>query len=434
MNSISSKNKKINNKVISIVSIIIIFFSISQANLTLGEEAYFGNTPIILSQLLLISIIYNNRSKLCPEYRSVHMKTINTYLNWSYLLIIISAFNCHNYIEYRLLSIGAISVLLPILCWLFYNPVYTQQILSAWYKYAWIPFVLLFIYKVGFTQFYLQPILILILLFPLFEKKTIIPILLFGFLFATIDVEDQRAPFIKAFVAFCGGIGIYFRNIISQKVVRIVHIFCYLCSIFLFVYIFSDFFSIMIKGESAYDYVNANNDRDMIDKDTRSLLYVDVLNSAINNNYVIWGRTPGRGFDIEYSRKLFSYSDDDDFYRDERIKNEMVLSNIFTWEGIIGLILYSLIYFKASSLAIYKSRNKIIPYIGCFVAWRWSWGWVEDVNNFLITDIDLWVCIAICYSSYFRNLTDEEFKLWSRGLLSLKYRRIYSKSCSNIIK
>ena len=72
---------------------------------------------------------------------------------------------------------------------------------------------------------------------------------------------------------------------------------------------------------------------------------------------------------------------------------------------------------RGSYLALYKSRNKIVPMIGCFVAFRWSFGWIEDVNNFLIYDVDLWLLIAMCYSKRFRYLSDKQIEKWFNSLL-----------------
>ena len=119
--------------------------------------------------------------------------------------------------------------------------------------------------------------------------------------------------------------------------------------------------------------------------DTRSLIYLDVLDSAIKHHYVLQGRTPARGNDIEYSGILFKWAYDDSyiFNKDERHANEVVHLNTFTWTGLIGLILYSLIYFKATYLAVYKSRNVYISLLGCYVAFQWSYGWIENVQQLL---------------------------------------------------
>ena len=399
--------------------------AVCQANACLQTNRYLNLSFMFVVQLTAISMIYKYRTTLCPFYLNNDYKYINWYLRWTYILIVAGFVVAENYIEYKQLLIGAISLLVPILWWLFCRPPIAQYILRGWYKYAWIPFILLFLKPLGFNIFYLQPILILGCLFSLYKKRTSIIIVILILLMATDDIEESRAPFIKGMIAIFTGITIYFRHKLSNRIIRIGRVFCFLCSLGAFTFVLQDAYNFVLGRINANDAVENNQTREKISKDTRSLLYVDLVTSAIENNYIVWGHTPARGFEITYSGILFmnSYDDLKVFNKGERHKNEMVLSNVLTWEGLIGLVLFSLIYIRGTYLAVYSSRNKIIPILACFVAWRWSWGWIEDTNNFLITDIDLWVLMAICYSPYFREMSEKELTLLARGLLSAKYQR-----------
>ena len=122
------------------------------------------------------------------------------------------------------------------------------------------------------------------------------------------------------------------------------------------------------------------------------------------------------------------YDDESVFNKNERHKNEMVLTNIYTWLGLIGLFLYSMFYFRASYLAVYKSKNKYLPLLGCYMAFRWSFGWIEDVNNFYIQDVSLWIMIAICLSYKVRNMSNQDFVDWINSLVSNKRYLKYENS------
>ena len=100
----------------------------------------------------------------------------------------------------------------------------------------------------------------------------------------------------------------------------------------------------------------------------------------------------------------------------ERHSNEVCHPNIFTWLGLVGVILYSLIYLKSSYLAVYKSNNIYIKILGVFIAFRWAYGWVEDFNRFDIMNISLWMMIAMGFSEQFRDMTDRDFKIWIRSI------------------
>lgn len=92
--------------------------------------------------------------------------------------------------------------------------------------------------------------------------------------------------------------------------------------------------------------------------------------------------------------------------------NELCFPNMFTWLGLVGMILYCLVYLKAPYLAVYKSRNIFMKLIGVFIAFRFTYGWVEDFNSFSIMNIALWMIIAMGFSDSFRKMTNREFKYW----------------------
>lgn len=400
--------------------------AICQSNLVLAEdgESYFGALPAFLVQMSTIFLIYIKKKYLCPKFKDDTY--VNIFLYYTYLMTVLGVFYAENYIEYRQLFVGFISLHVPILLWLFYKPSVFEGVMSRWYYFSWIPFFILFFSKLGFVETYWDPILILLCLFPLFKKPYAIIILIIASLYIFRNIEEDRSPFIKGVVAFTVGLGVGLRNVISNKIIRVVHVLAYLSVVFLFIYIFADLFIVISGKADASEVVAANRTRDKAYKDTRSLLYIDVLYSSIEHNYFIWGHTPARGFEVQYSSGLF-LNENTFLNKDERHKNEMVMSNIYTWEGLIGLFFFSLIYFHGSCLAVYHSKNKIVPFIGCFIAWRWAWGWVQDVNNLLCTDIGLWALMAICYSSHFREMSDYEFRLWARSLLSNKSRRAFHK-------
>ena len=70
-----------------------------------------------------------------------------------------------------------------------------------------------------------------------------------------------------------------------------------------------------------------------------------------------------------------------------------------------------------------NSNNTYSKMIGIFVAFRWIYAWVEDINNFSLTTYFLWVIIGFCLSSKFRKLTNLEIKIWIQGIFEKKYRR-----------
>ena len=151
-----------------------------------------------------------------------------------------------------------------------------------------------------------------------------------------------------------------------------------------------------------YTSVNTSNSiekKESLTRDTRTFIYVEAIQSALNNNYVFFGREPARGYDSDaFGNHSF---EDLDKGRYERYDGEVSILNIFTWLGLVGVFFYFLIFFKAVTLALSHSKNNYIKIVGFYVLFRWCYAWVEDFNIFSIMNITLWVVVAMCYVCVF---------------------------------
>ena len=107
-----------------------------------------------------------------------------------------------------------------------------------------------------------------------------------------------------------------------------------------------------------------------------------------------------------------------DFLEGERPRCEISILNVFTYMGIIGVLLYMSIFIYSSYLAVFRSKNRFLPIIGLFIAFRWLYGWIEDFSLFNSNYMLLWIMIGICISPIFRNMNNYEFKDWLNSLLS----------------
>ena len=136
--------------------------------------------------------------------------------------------------------------------------------------------------------------------------------------------------------------------------------------------------------------------------------------SAIKNNYIIFGRTPARGNDSnsfgDYNKEKLKTG------KQERFGNEVSILNIFTWLGIIGVVLYFIIFLKASYFAINESNNFPIKIVGLNISFRWAFGFVEDFSNFDLSNIFLWLMIGMCFSKTFRQMSNSQMKNWVLGI------------------
>lgn len=353
---------------------------------------------------------------------SSHHKFIDVYIFWLLLSVIRGAYIAENYWEWKQLITGMFSLSLPLFVYAFDKPNVVSSVLKYWFKYA-IPlfFLFIFILSSGAYHFYLGPIFIVGCFIPIIPKKW--KFIIGGLLIIMLFIDlGARSQVIKSAVVLLIALGVCFKRFVSTKLLKFIHAFCYILPIILLYLGISGRFNIfqdLSSHEGKYvekKVVNGQVKQNDLAADTRTFIYVEVIESALKHNYVIWGRTPARGNDSAF----FGYYNAENLKtgKYERHANELCHLNVFTWLGLIGVVLYSLIYFISSYLAVYKSNNKYIKYLGCFIAFRWAYGWIEDFNSFDIMNTALWMMIAMGISVRFRSMSNEEFKLWINSIFN----------------
>jgi hypothetical protein len=316
------------------------------------------------------------------------------------------------------------------------NKEVVQSMLGFYYKFV-LPLFIIFFFLIhpGAFGFYLVPIYLLAIFFPVLIFRWKIIVLFLTILVITINT-DARSNVIKFSVPFLLLPIYYYRDFFTAKVLEKIRIFFVILPIFLFMLGAFGYFNIFKMD----DYINQDFEATRLDDsgqmintdmkaDTRTGLYEEVLKSATMHNYYLIGRTPGRGNDSE----IFSSYLQEITGKDERISNEVAILNVFTWTGIVGVILYFFIFFKASYLAVNRSKNIYSKMLGIFIAFRWSYAWVEDINNFSLTYFMLMILLGLCFSTSFRNMTDNGIYFWVRGIFDYRYR-IFDKARKNSIK
>lgn len=381
------------------------------------EWSGLGNTTIVwVIDFIFIYTLFQYKNQSKPS------KLINIYLIWLFIETIRGIFIAENYWEWKQLITGFLSLSIPLFIFPFQSCNNTQAVLSYWVKYA-IPLFVIFLFFLpnGSYHFYLGPVFLLGCFLPILPKKwkIIIGGLLVLMLLRNLDARSQV---IKAAISILVAGGIYFSKFIPNKFLKIVHTICYLSPIILLFLGISGTFNIfqdLSKNEGKYietKIVDGQVVESDLSTDTRTFIYEEVITSAINHNYVLWGRTPARGNDSAWFGSFSAEELKTGKY--ERHSNELCHTNVFTWLGLIGVILYSLIYLRSSYLAVYKSNNFYIKILGCFIAFRWAYGWIEDMNRFDIMNLSLWMIIAMGLSSQFRQMNDMEFKIWFKNIFT----------------
>lgn len=415
-------------KTIDILSVLIVLTTVTSVDqwskIPLGPIVVVGT--IFFASYICVYNIYKVNLKNDLKVLGKSRQIINLYLLWVFLSFVRGfLFQAEGYWDYKALFLNTAALLLPSLLYVFYKPNYTEKVLCLWMKYA-LPAFIIFIPIVDKAVYsrYLAPIMLLGCFIPTMKKKWRLIFILLLLLNIFVDFT-ARSQVIKAVICLMISLSVPIVKAVPKSFLRMVHHFLYCIPFLLLFLAITGTFNIFSMDEYMEDVQveGTTGDEESIIADTRTFIYEEVILSAINNGYVLDGRTPARGYDS----MAFGRSDEkvakDQGSRDERYSSEVLHPNVFTWIGLIGLFLYSVLYFIASSRAVLKSNNSYIKLLGLYVAFRWVYGWVEDWNQWDIMNISLWMMIAMCYSPYFRQMSDEEMTNWVRSCMSFKKKK-----------
>lgn len=379
----------------------------------------------IIQGSILGLFLYNRR--LFFDSRNVkNFNFVKWYLLWNCICIFRGLFVAENYWDWKGLIINTMALLLPIVAYMATNKVVFQSIIRYYLKYTLPLFVIVaLLISTDAYGFYLIPMSYLILFYPAMSKgwKMVLAVCTLFVLF--IDM-DARSNIIKFIVPVLLLTIYYFRRYFSIKLLNYARLTFLVLPIFLFVLAISGIFNVFsissyIKGKQEIVKTNSDGERVAynLKADTRTFLYLEVLNTAQQYDFWWTGRSPARG------NKSDAFGADDLTGRGERLTNEVAVLNIFTWTGIVGLLLYFLVFYKASELAINNSRNIYSKMLGILIAFRWAYSWVEDVNDFSLNYFMLWLMIGLCFAKSFRTMTDQEVAAWIRGCVSYRLKPRY---------
>lgn len=356
--------------------------------------------------------------KLQPvNYTILPIKIFLIYLGFS--TIYGAVFMTDNYWDWKLLIDNLMVFSLVLATFVYARPSELTLTLKCWFKYAWIILIILtpFLTSDAFGRF-LVPCTFLSLSMPLIKGNIkFLLITIIAFLITLTLGSDSRSDIIKFSICILLGVSasLYPQFWKRKKILKWIAYSMIISPIIFFILGASNTFNIFnIEEElNIKNKIKMKNDAGEEYSalvDTRTFLYAEEIQSAIKNNYIIIGRSIARGYDSlffkDWADKALNLK------RGERQSCETSILNIFNYFGIIGVIIYMSIFWRASYLAITKSKNIFIPIIGIYIAFRWMFAWIEDFTKFDLNYLFLWIFISLCYSPIFRNMTNREYKNW----------------------
>lgn len=286
-------------------------------------------------------------------------------------------------------------------------------------------FIVLFAFMQGeAVGRYFAPFAFILMFYPYltrYGKALVLIVVLIVFLFGALGA---RSSVIRFAVSAVLALAIYFKRIIPSVLIKSICVVLLITPIVLLYLGVSGIFNVFkIQEELGIEEYSVdssfnNGETEDLTSDTRTFLYVEEIQSAINNNYVVFGRSLSRGYD-SYVIQGVDWKNN----RNERWSCEVRMLNVFNYMGIIGVLIVALLYIVASLKAVLHSKSFTMQLVGVYVAFRWLYAWIEDFDRFDFINLYLWIPIIMCYSTRFLNMSDNDFKIWMHGLF--KYNKVH---------
>lgn len=384
---------------------------------------YIGNTVFwwIIEFIIILLFL---KVKKTIKFEKGLLLTIILFEVWVLINFIRGFFYIENYWDTKRLISNTLVLLLPLAVFVS-TPKKIAYTLRVWFKYALIIFIILLSIMIpeAYGKF-LIPVSFLFLFFPKLPVK--FKILSIACLLIVIAGGlDARSNIIKFITPLIFGLFYYFRK--SPFIFKFTHSALLIAPFILLVLGLTGVFNVFKMDEYiGSDFqVNKNDGSGTTELtvDTRTFIYIEEITSAIKHNYVLLGRTQARG----YESLKFGSGDDviekETGGRGERHGSEVSILNIFNWLGLVGVVLYFLIFFRASYLAIYVSNNVFSKIIGLNITFRWLYAWIEDFSQFDLSNLFLWFMIGMSFSPIFRNMRNIEFIYWVRNGFITKIKK-----------
>jgi hypothetical protein len=287
-------------------------------------------------------------------------------------------------------------------------------ILMAFLSYGLVLCFIIFIIPVDYNFKFPQaiaPICIMAFMIPYLSKKYTILIVCLAVISFFSDLTN-RSNFLNIIAAAIIVSTFFWRNKIGVLNVmkRARHVFLILPILFLFLGL-AGWFNVFLIGKSFSDLkIGIDNGASQeVFVDSRTSIYVDVFNQLVKDDAVVFGL--GASGKTATSLVDVTSADFSEIYKEGRRGTESGMLNYIQWGGLVGGLLYFLLFVKASYYGIYRSKNWFCIMLGLWVAYKGLYSFIEDRIDFSISSIFILLSIGICMNKKIRQMTDIEMKI-----------------------
>ena len=247
------------------------------------------------------------------------------------------------------------------------------------------------------------PVCFLIVFIPYIKKKWGLLVLLVAIVSCLVSL-GFRIHVIKVVIALLIII-LYYLKFIKTRIVNIFFILLIFTPLILLTLGLNGDFNIFEFISSSNDFSYAVKNRGEytnMNSDTRTFIYVEVLNSIDSIKELVFGNS----MVSDYNSDFFDSADEFGV----RKSSEVGALNILMLYGLFGMVSFLLIIFRISFLAIYDSNNNLSKMLGLVIAAKFITIFIEENTKFDLNFCFFWLMVGLLSSAHFRSLSDASIK------------------------
>jgi hypothetical protein len=356
-----------------------------------------------ISIFVLIAFAYKSNWNEIPQ---IIKSLYRLWIFWNIFNFIRGMFVAGDYWDWKFLLMSSFSfTMIPLT--FFYGK--NLQIVKAIFR-----FVLKIIFLLGFfiiplalitySELYSRlmiPVSLFILFIPYIKYKWKLLILIVSVTSVAICI-DFRTNFIKIAFSLILLLIYFFWKKLNLNWFRLAHLILFVLPLVFFILAVSGNYSLFEEFSQKQSIeLNAKQQKNAF-SDTRTFLYVEVLQSLNQTGHWILGESASG----TYRSSWFT----DPEGNGRRWNCEVGILNILLHNGIIGCLIYFLLLFTVSRIAITSSNNSLTKYLGLFIAFRWVMSFLEEYTQFDLNFFFFWLTIGLVSNASFRQMNDNEIK------------------------
>lgn len=133
--------------------------------------------------------------------------------------------------------------------------------------------------------------------------------------------------------------------------------------------------------------------------DSRSQVYSEFYDSMYKISSQLVGDGPVSFYEDEFHRSTGPFIN-------PRMRVEPGILNITKYYGALGFLVFFILFWKASNLAVNYSNNDFIKFIGIYAAFKFFILFIEEPN----VSLDTYFAVGLCFNSKIREMGNNDIK------------------------